>query len=393
MKRILLVILALALATPIRGQRADIGVATGQLRGPGGAPAIGVRVAALPVTDTNTQQVGGSLVSLAETGPDGRFRLENIPPGRYYIQAGFIDGPSYYPGVSSTATATSVLVAAGATVTGLDFTMTRGAGVRISGRVPLTINPRPVVVRLIGGNNPIGGPSNFEIGPDGSFEFLRVAPGNYSIAVTPPNSVLPPVQLLVNDKDVQVGMPAGPGFKVSGSVGHGPQSQRSPNQRVVLTGSTAWSQLETPVNTGGEFDFPSVPAGTYTVRTIPGSLSDASKLTVVDREIRGFVIPVLVQLAGQVLLEGGGSLPQSSIALMIEATRADGTVFASAANTQGAFKLPLNEGDYRIAPGKIPSDFRLKSISYGSSNLLTEAVRLDGTTALAEIRLTLEKKP
>jgi hypothetical protein len=238
----------------------------------------------------------------------------------------------------------------------------------------------------------MGGPNTQQFAPDGTFEFLRVAPGNYSISVVPSNPLLPSIQLVVNDKDTQVGMPAGPGFKVSGNVGRGPQSPRPPNLRVVLTGSTAWSQLETPVNGSGEFEFASVPGGTYSLRTIPGSSSDVSQLVVADREIRGFVLPAQVPLAGHVLLEDGTTLPLSSMALMIEAIRTDGVTFASATNREGKFKLPLNEGAYRIAAGRLPPGLSVKSISYGSTDISTNPINLDGTSAPAEIRLLLRKR-
>ena len=37
-------------------------------------------------------------VSLAETDSTGRYQLENVPPGRYYITAGRLDVLTYYPG-------------------------------------------------------------------------------------------------------------------------------------------------------------------------------------------------------------------------------------------------------------------------------------------------------
>jgi 5-hydroxyisourate hydrolase-like protein (transthyretin family) len=396
MKKILgglgiLLTLMLVQANAIAQQSAS-GIATGVVKNSSGVPAAGVRIAAMAIPEGNSQ--GGALVSLAETGTDGRYRLENIPPGRYYIQAGFIDAPSYYPGVSTTTAATSVLVTAGSTVTGLDFTMSRGAGVRVSGRIPLSVSPRPVSIRLLGGGAPIMAAQNaaITIGADGSFEFSRVAPGNYTLTVTPGNPQLPNVPLIVGDKDITVGLAAGAGIKVSGVVGLGANSPRPANQRVILTGSTAWSQLETAINTVGQFEFPNVPAGTYSVRTIPGSASEISKLTVADRDIPGLVLPAFVQLSGRVVLDDGSALPASPIALMIEATRSNGTSVATAAGRDGAFRLPLGEGEYRISFGKLPTGLAVKSISYGPSDLLTNPLNLNGTLAPTEIQLTLQKQ-
>jgi hypothetical protein len=50
------------------------------------------------------------LAGLTQTDSDGRFRLENIPPGRYYIVLDPLDVPSYYPGVTKPDRATIVTV-------------------------------------------------------------------------------------------------------------------------------------------------------------------------------------------------------------------------------------------------------------------------------------------
>ena len=386
-----LILLALLLTqTATRPQRVESGVVTGQLRGPAGTPAIGVRVAATAVPDANAQG-GNALVSLAETDSSGRYRLENVPPGRYYIQAGFIDSPSYYPGVSSVGSATSILVTAGATVDGMDFTMSRPAGVRVSGRVPLTLNPRPASIRLLGGIVPMNGPNAAPIAADGTFEFLRVAPGTYTLMVTPPTAALPNVQILVSDSDVSVGLPSAPGVRVAGTLGFGPRSPRLPNQRVILTGSSAWAQVEAVINAAGEFEFPSVPAGTYSIRTLPGSPMEISKFTVADREIGGLAVPAFVDVGGRVLLEDGSELPSSQIALMIEAKRLNGPLLATAARRDGAFRLTLNEGEYRVSMGKLPPGLSVKAMTYGTTNLLTGPLKLDGAAELAEIRLVLGK--
>jgi hypothetical protein len=61
------------------------------------------------------------LARLTSTDADGRYRLEDIEPGRYVIAAGFVSLPTYYPGTLNLADAKQFIVAPGSTVSGLDF--------------------------------------------------------------------------------------------------------------------------------------------------------------------------------------------------------------------------------------------------------------------------------
>src|SRR6185436_12895734 len=119
---------------------ADTGVITGVVRMPDGAPAIHVRVAAMPVS---TEAIGPGnammLVALGETDDSGRYRLEEVPAGRYQVVAGRVDSPTFYPGVAEIALATVVTVTAGNEVAGIDFTISKESSQKnIS---PFRINP------------------------------------------------------------------------------------------------------------------------------------------------------------------------------------------------------------------------------------------------------------
>src|SRR5262245_25457076 len=86
---------------------AQTGVVTGTVRTLEGRPAIRIRVAAMARPETATDLAGGSaLASVSETDDEGRYRLENIPPGQYYILAGRIDQPTFYPGTADMSTGT-----------------------------------------------------------------------------------------------------------------------------------------------------------------------------------------------------------------------------------------------------------------------------------------------
>jgi hypothetical protein len=84
----------------------------------------GVRVSALTKPDELTDLAQStSLSAIAETDASGRFRLENIPPGRYYVVAGRLDMPTFYPGVVTPGEGTVILVTPGLTVPGIDFVL------------------------------------------------------------------------------------------------------------------------------------------------------------------------------------------------------------------------------------------------------------------------------
>src|SRR5215510_13478274 len=75
------------------------GTLSGTLKDAEGEPAAKVRVSALTRQEPG-QKIGGAvLASLAETDDEGRYAIEGIPPGQYYIVAGSVDRPTYYPGV------------------------------------------------------------------------------------------------------------------------------------------------------------------------------------------------------------------------------------------------------------------------------------------------------
>src|SRR5262245_42518441 len=101
------------------------GTVTGILKGAEGRPAVGVRIAAVPrpeaAVDSNTVV---TMSSIGETDSEGHFRLDTVPPGRYYIAAGRVDLPTYYPGTPLIANGKWIEVAAGATVALDEFAMT-----------------------------------------------------------------------------------------------------------------------------------------------------------------------------------------------------------------------------------------------------------------------------
>ena len=101
---------------------AEGGVVAGTLRGTDGKPAARVRVAVMAIPEAGRGLSGaGTLVSQAETDEAGKFQLEDVPAGRYYVVAGRLQTPIFYPGVRDIAAAKTIQVLAEATVRDIDF--------------------------------------------------------------------------------------------------------------------------------------------------------------------------------------------------------------------------------------------------------------------------------
>jgi TonB family protein len=99
------------------------GIIAGQLLSTEGTPLNGVRVIAL---ETSYPRL--NIVGQAETDKDGRYRLEGMPVGAYFIVADPFKIPSYYPGTGSRDDSTPVSVTAGA-ANGIDFKFVRSSGI------------------------------------------------------------------------------------------------------------------------------------------------------------------------------------------------------------------------------------------------------------------------
>jgi hypothetical protein len=103
---------------------AQTGTVTGTLKTDLGTPAVGVRVGAMVRPESAAEiSAASALASIAETDSAGHFRLENVPQGRYYITAGRVDFPTFFPGTQDITAGRVVLVKAGDVVNGIDFVM------------------------------------------------------------------------------------------------------------------------------------------------------------------------------------------------------------------------------------------------------------------------------
>jgi hypothetical protein len=125
-----------------------------------------------------------TLIGLTLTDSNGRFTLEMIEPGTYYVMAGRIDAPSYYPGVNALSSAKSILVTAGARVSGIDFRTVQPLIHSLSGRVVLQPEQKlpPGARMMLSGATPAT--AEAPISADGAFEFNRIQPGQYTLRLS-----------------------------------------------------------------------------------------------------------------------------------------------------------------------------------------------------------------
>jgi hypothetical protein len=182
----------------LQGVPSQTGSVSGQIRNPRGAPAAGVRVAAM-VAPREGEAGVPTLAAFAMTDNAGRYTIEQIDPGTYYITAGSVVQPTYFPGVLSESKARALTVTAGAKLSGIDFETIMPSTYTVSGRVVLPPGqqapPNPLIA--------LAGPTTLSTTPrpDGTFEFLRVRAGSYnlrsSFAV-----LLPPIPVEVVEADV-----------------------------------------------------------------------------------------------------------------------------------------------------------------------------------------------
>ena len=114
-----LLLLALVLIQRPGALQPGAGIVTGSIQVAGGGSPAGVRVAAVPADDPSAT----NFLSIAETDASGRYRLSNIPQGRYYIVAGRVNNLSYYPGGSDRSQASEVVVESAKVTANVNFTV------------------------------------------------------------------------------------------------------------------------------------------------------------------------------------------------------------------------------------------------------------------------------
>jgi protocatechuate 3,4-dioxygenase beta subunit len=321
-----------------------------------------------PATDAPVQLlraayngVSRSYQSVAQGSADDRgdYRMYGVPPGRYYLLAGNLPGPTrlaggglglpsatsqrysvvFHPSVSAIEQASTIEVKPGAEAA-FDFRLQRlGSGYRVKGRVidatgaglPANTNITVGYRTLGGGGGSFSNGRNFDPAA-GTFELQNIPPGDYTLQVQIPET----------------------------------------NPTTILGGPTA--QIDILARQVAQA---ARPAGTAPIQ-------------VVDRDIEGVVITVStgVTVSGRLILEGQPlsaipNLQQMALAFQSVAGLSVGpNPVGTPVAADGTFQVVgLREGEYRVSALRLlvpSSGLYLKSVRYGGDDVLSKPLRFSG---------------
>lgn len=353
---------ALALILLLQGAPRP-GTVTGQLRTLDGAPAISVRVAAMPVPTSNAKPEDGvqyftypppEASTLTDT--QGRYRLTNLPPGRYYIMAGAFGEPTYYPGKSDMESATPITLGPGSTSASLDFKLLRLLGGKITGHVSVPNLDPDTEVTMLGGK--LEEVLDAPIAKDGTFEFGHVLPGTYLVGLFPRPAGFSSAVVKVGDRDIAgLELTAPQTHVVTGKI----VIQNGPLPRALLAFATPQSYVSATLRPDGTFtahlhaarhhvDLAGMPVG-YSVSSVRIGNQDATEgFQVANADLSGMVITVsapsrLPKIHGTVTGLSAAQLASTKVEIAGELN----SPLQADIKTDGSFEFPaVIPGLYRL---------------------------------------------
>lgn len=251
MNTVLALLLLLQAATAARP-----GVVTGQLQTKEGTPAAAIRISALPAPPPNIRPSDGqnyysatAPASTALTDAQGRYRLANLAPGRYFIIASVFGYPTFFPGTTNADGGTVITIAADApAVNAINFTVLMPPGGRISGRVSTPPGPSSQEKAILSGVA-LGELLETPVGADGTFSFGHLPKGAYLVSLFPTPPGMPSRSFQVGERDVNLDLVRPTLRTVSGRIVASPAVLR----RVLIGFSTAQSYVTATTNADGSF--------------------------------------------------------------------------------------------------------------------------------------------
>lgn len=313
-------------------------------------------------------------------GPDGTFEFPRVLPGSY----------------SARAVPLTVLSAAAALTVGTadiaNLELRTPQPKEISGKIAIKGDvPMPRLAFLVG---PAGSASSLPANPqpDGSFTVslpegeheIRIVPGSVpagyvltsfaagsSDLLKSPLRVDPAGSIRLNvNFDASAVRPVHVSGRVTGLLA-------TKGVRVVLM-SPILDSTEAAVNPDGSFAFSRVIPGNYNARLSLSGLSASTGVIVGTQDVSNVVLayPREFVVTGHVIVERGGSADLSQITL--EARPDAGRPVAATVSNAGVIMLNVKDGEYSISARNLPAGYRVKSIRYGTTDLQTQPLKVDG---------------
>jgi hypothetical protein len=300
MNAVLALLLLLQTATAARP-----GVVTGQLQTKDGKPASTVRITAVPAPPPNIRPSDGQNyyatdfnlpASTALTDAQGRYRLANLAPGRYFIVARVFGYATYYPATTDADGATVVTVGAAAPVDGINFTVLLPPGGNVSGRVstpPSTNSQEKAILSGVA----LGELLETPVAQDGSFTFGHLPKGSYLLSLFPTPPGMPSRPFQVGESDARIDLVRPTLRTVSGRL-VGPPGVL---HRVLIGFSTERSYVTATASADGSFtaqvqparhriELGGLPPG-YSLGAVHLGNQDVSQgVPVGDKDVTGLVI-------------------------------------------------------------------------------------------------------
>jgi hypothetical protein len=359
-----------------------------------------------------------------------------LPPGEYQVASQLL--PLGYSVKSITYGGRdllqSVLAITEQATDAIEVTLTRTekTGVRVSGRVTgITGNTAPNQAWVMLQTNTYAVQSNIPeqrvlesyLQTDGTFVLEDVPPNFYNLRVLPlgftqtltvPNDGLSNLEIKVPASGVQsIVVPLLGTFSVPAPATPVPAGTARISGRVVTIPGTAMPRairlrsyslqhppsggFETAVNADGTFQFQGLTGGEFDLNVMGVAVSASRNFTTGGQDITGIEVKVPVAARGRVVMEDGTPLPPPSMS--IENAYSPGATGGSRTapitqryseiKSDGTFSVNVVQGEQRISIVNLPPGFSVRSITYGSVDVMANPLRV--AVPLSEIVVTLQR--
>jgi hypothetical protein len=413
---------------------AQAGTVSGVLKTPDGNAISAARVSVIPAAEATKSLGNTAIANIGVTDNEGRFTVGGIPPGLYYIAAGRIDSPTYYPGTQDLKSATLVPVTASVAISGIDFRLADVGVVRATtslqtievpvqirveggGKIPVSSGSKVAVIRIArpgtsgGSGSTLAAASKIRVTSGTEFE-VRVdnLPEGYAVQSMTYGSTdlrkerlhLPPVYFSIADGKSVI-IPHAPSPTITVVLTNSPKPVPPSGVRVTgqvtgnLFGTLHLSGTPGTLYSDGSFEFLGVKPGRHILAGLGTDRAFGAFVVVGDRDVTGVELrdvagPLPSDLSQPRQPEAAGTLAPGSVLpltslngiVLDEASRrplGDGILKLTGYNKsqylfvdeQGRFTFPrLFPGTYTIEIDNAGHEPVKREFTVGSENITLE---------------------